>query len=108
MRFLPDEHFSPGIAQQLRRRGIDAVCASERDMLSRADPLYLELARAEGRVFVSCDADFLQLNSAGHPHHGIIRWSAGTANIGLIVRWLVLVHEVYNDDELVGRIEYLP
>jgi predicted nuclease of predicted toxin-antitoxin system len=108
MRFLLDEHFSPGIAQQLRRRGIDAVCASERGMLESSDRPYLELGLAEQRVVVTCDADFLRLNASGQQHFGVICWSAGTANIGLIVRWLVLAHEVYNEDELAGRVEYLP
>jgi predicted nuclease of predicted toxin-antitoxin system len=108
MKFLLDEHFSPGIADQLRRRGIDAVCATERGLLHFADPPYLEVGLTERRVVVTCDADLLRLNATGLKHFGIIRWGGGTENFGLIVRWLVLAHEVYADDELVNKVEYLP
>ena len=78
MKLLLDEHYPPGIAVELRRRGHDVVAAPERPELrglSDAD-LFARMA-SEGRAILTEDAsDFLPLVSSaavrGTDHFGVV------------------------------------
>jgi len=78
VRLLLDEHFSPEIARQLRRRGHDVVAA--RDLVpgpGRSDAALFARAAAERRAIVTEDvADFWELHRAavttGRRHMGLI------------------------------------
>ena len=54
-----DENLSPKIAEQLRQRGIDAVCVRDLDQLGDTDVNHLERATDMGRTLVTTDVDFL-------------------------------------------------
>jgi len=88
--------WSPAIAEQLRRRGRDAIAALQRDDLrGLSDEALLEHATAEHRVLVTRDVgDFselaLRLRADDRDHHGIIlvpphRFSASRAGSGALV-----------------------
>ena len=64
IRFHFDEHMDPDIAAALRRHGIDATTTIEAGLRTASDDSQLEYARAQRRVIVTDDADFLRL--AGH------------------------------------------
>jgi nucleoside-diphosphate-sugar epimerase len=78
VRLVLDEHFSPEIARQLRRRGHDVVAA--RDLLAGADRSDAELLRRAteaGRTVVTADlSDFIELHRSavvsGRSHAGIV------------------------------------
>lgn len=78
MRLLLDVHHSPRAADQLRRRGVDTVAASDDRGLARlADRGLLEWATTVGRAVVTEDvADFTDLSRewvrARRDHAGIV------------------------------------
>ena len=77
MRLLLDEHVSPAIAEELRRRGCDVVAAAEVGLHGQPDATLLSLATTEGRAVVTANyADFRGLHelrlSRGEHHVGIV------------------------------------
>ena len=78
MRLLLDEHYSPRIAEQLRRRGHDVVAARERpELRGLSDEVLFALMASEGRAILTEDAsDFLPIVRAatvrGTDHFGVM------------------------------------
>ncbi|MEO6060246.1 MAG: DUF5615 family PIN-like protein [Candidatus Limnocylindria bacterium] len=78
MRLLLDEHYSPRIAIELRRRGHDVVAARERPELhGLPDPALFALMVAERRAILTENAaDFVPLVRAaavrGTDHFGVV------------------------------------
>lgn len=78
MRLLVDEMYPPRLADQLRRRGVDAVAISERtDWRSLADAEVFALAQEERRAIVTENiSDFIGLATAAEQrrtrHHGLV------------------------------------
>jgi hypothetical protein len=106
-RFFLDENLPVAVADQLRRRGIEAVTVRDLGMLGRSDIDHLALARQMGYVLCTHDADYLELALAGEAHAGIVFGQQDKHGVGSWVRFLELVFSVYSDEEMVGRIEYL-
>ena len=75
---LLDEHYSPRIAEQLRRRGHDVVAARERaELRGLSDEVLFALMASEGRAILTEDAsDFLPIVRAatvrGTDHFGVM------------------------------------
>jgi predicted nuclease of predicted toxin-antitoxin system len=107
IRFHLDEHMDPDIAIALRRAGIDSTTAADQGLLGADDRVHLDQARAQGRVVVTDDADFLMLASSTTDHPGIVFCRRTRHSIGDIIRFLILVHGVCDAEEMVGRVEYL-
>lgn len=78
MRLLLDEHYSPKIAQELRRRGHDVESVKERDDLRGLGDVELwNRSRAEGKALMTENvADFMpfvrEAAAAGEAHPGIV------------------------------------
>ena len=78
MKLLLDVHYSPAIAEQLRKRGHDVVAAAGDDVLRRlSDHELLATAVAEQRALLTNDAaDFVplvqQAAEAGDRHYGLV------------------------------------
>jgi hypothetical protein len=78
VRLLLDEHYSPKIAAELRKRGHDVVSATERDDLrGLGDRELWSLASAEGRALMTENvADFMPLvreaAAGGSRHFGVV------------------------------------
>ena len=53
------------------------------------------------------DADFLQLHAEGVPHAGIVYCQVQSRSLSEMVRRLVLIHQVFSDEDLKNRVEYL-
>jgi Domain of unknown function (DUF5615) len=68
---------------------------------------HLAYCFAEGRVLFTQDEDFLRLHAAGFPHAGIAYCHQEARSVGEIIRGLQLIWEVYDPEEMTGRIEYL-
>lgn len=107
IRFHLDENGHPAIANDLRRRGIDTTTTPEAGLIRAPDEAQAAYALAEGRVIFTQDRDFLRLHAAGTSHAGIACCEMGTLGIGAILRGLVLIWEIYDPGEMVGRVEYL-
>jgi hypothetical protein len=78
VRLLLDEHYSPKIAAELRKRRHDVVSATEReDLRGLADRELWNLASAERRAFITENvADFMPLvreaAAGGERHFGVV------------------------------------
>jgi hypothetical protein len=89
LRLLLDEHFNYAIAEELRRRGIDAVAIQQErpELEGQEDEVLLRAAAAERRVVVT---------------------KRTHAGIGLIVRAVTDFVEGTRDDDLLDSCLYLP
>lgn len=106
IRYYTDEHVALAVIRGLRQRGIDVLSVPQAGMRGASDEDHLTLARKQRRVAFTQDTDFLRLATAGRNHAGIVYASQRTA-IGEIIRGLVLIHQVLEAEEMVGRVEYL-
>jgi predicted nuclease of predicted toxin-antitoxin system len=107
IRFHLDENCSKAIAGGLRRRGIDVTTTPEAGLMGAMDEQQAAYGLAEGRVLFTQDQDFLRIDAAGVPHAGIAYCAKDTKPIGELIQSLVLVWEVYEPEEMAGRVEYL-
>lgn len=107
IRFHLDEHIDPDIARPLRSHGIDVTTTVESDLRTASDFEQLESARSQRRVLVTQDADFLRLAAQSTNHPGIAYCRQNKRTLGEIVRMLILVYELLEPGEVIGRVEYL-
>jgi predicted nuclease of predicted toxin-antitoxin system len=107
IRFQFDEHVPHAVAEALRRRGIDVVTAGEAGLRGTPDAELLAHSHAAGRVLVTHDSDFLRLHREQHQHAGIAYCEQGARSIGQLVAGLVLIYEILEPGEMVGRVEFL-
>jgi predicted nuclease of predicted toxin-antitoxin system len=106
IRFYVDEHVPRAVVRGLRQRGIDILSVSEAGLLGASDEEHLRIANAEGRVVVTQDSDFLRLHALGLPHVGIV-YVPNNMSIGEMIRELMLIYQVLEVEDMLGRIEYL-
>lgn len=95
------------IAEALRSRGIDVLTAAEAGMLGKPDADLLERSFTEGRVVVTQDRDFPRLHHARQRHAGIAYSQRGTRTIGEIIEALLLIHDVLDSADMIGKIEFI-
>src|SRR5687768_4184273 len=107
IRYHLDEQMDPDIAVALRRSGIDVTTAGELGLLGVDDETHFERACAEGRVVVTDDIDFLVLAHGHATRPGVVFCRRLQHTMGEIIRFLILVHGVYEPSEMVGRVEYV-
>lgn len=107
IRYYLDENLPVAVADQLQRRGIDAVTVRDLGLLGRSDIDHLALARSSGRVLCTHDADYLELAREEETHGGIVFGQQQIHGVGSWVNFLELVYNVYSAEEMAGRIEYL-
>jgi len=107
VRFHLDEHIPTAVAAGLRRRNIDVTTAVQEDLLGKDDISQLAFAAKSGRVLVTQDADFLRLHAQGGAHAGIAYSRQGSISIGLMLRRLVLIHDLLSPADMVGKVEFL-
>ena len=80
----------------------------EAGLLEGSDEQQDAFAFAEGRVIFTQDEDFLVCGTLpGRAHAGIAYCKKDTCSIGEIIRGLVLIWEVYDQEEMQNRVEYL-
>lgn len=90
-----------------RRAGIEVVTTAEAGLLGASDVQQLAAALAATRVIVTFDADYLSLHERGLSHAGIAYSPGGGQAIGPIVAHLILMHEVFEVEDMMGRVEYI-
>jgi hypothetical protein len=107
IRFFLDENIPIAVAEQLQRRGIDAVTVRDLGLLGESDRDHMRRASEMGRVFCTHDADIIELAVAGIEHAGVVFGQQHKHSIGDWVRFLELITAVYEPQEMENRIEYL-
>jgi hypothetical protein len=107
IRFHLDESCDPKVALGLRQQGIDVTTAPQAALLRAQDQGHVDYALASGRMIITLDQDFLRMNAEGIAHAGVAYCKQGTRTIREIIDGLVLIWEVYEPEELVGRVEFL-
>jgi hypothetical protein len=107
IRFHLDENGSRAIAGGLRRRGIEVTTTPEAGLMGASDEQQAAYGLAEGRVLFTQDQDFLRLDAEGVSHAGIAYCVKESKSIGELIQGLVLIWEVYEPEEMAGRVEYL-
>ncbi len=107
IRFHLDECCDPAIAAGLRRRGVDVTTSQEAGLLEAEDEEQAAYGLAENRVVFTHDPDFLRLQAAGVQHAGIVFRAKDTLSLGETIKRLVLIWEIYEPQEMTGRVEFL-
>lgn len=110
MKLVLDEHLSPTIAEELRRRGHDVVAAAQVGLRQQPDAAVWAWAVAQGRAVVTANyGDFRALHqlylSRGERRAGIVlvprRFSLAEAGFGRLIGALErLLKEHSRDDAL--------
>ncbi|MCB9077995.1 MAG: DUF5615 family PIN-like protein [Anaerolineaceae bacterium] len=107
IRFYLDENVPIAISVQLKRRHIDAVTVRDLGVLGDSDVNHLRRATEMGYVLCTHDVDYIELAATGTAHTGIVFGQQHRHNIGDWVRFLELLHTLYESDEMRNRIEYV-
>jgi predicted nuclease of predicted toxin-antitoxin system len=107
IRYQLDEHCPAALAKALRRRGIDVTTTPDAGLIEATDDEQVEFALREGRAIFTQDEDFLAIHAKGVRHAGIVYCHPESRSLRQIIRGLVLIWDVYESDEMIGRLEYL-
>jgi len=107
IKFHLDENVRNAISQGLRRRGIDVTTTPEQSLIGISDKAQLEFATSRQRVIFTQDTDFLRMNQTNINHCGIVYCSQGTKSIGEIIRGLILIWELLEPADMLGKVEFL-
>lgn len=106
LRLYIDENIIPELAEQLAKRGIDAVSVRQLGLLGDTDENHLRRAAELGRVLVTNDQDFLVMVANDFPHCGVI-FGTQQYPIGFWVRELEWICSVLSSDEMVNKVEFI-
>ena len=106
IKFYTDEHVGRAVVRGLRQRGADVLTVPEAGLLGASDEEHLERARAEGRILLTQDDDFLRLHATGIEHAGIAYAHQGTS-VGEIIRGAMLIQQLLEAEDMRGHVEYL-
>jgi Domain of unknown function (DUF5615) len=107
LRFHLDEHIDPAIANGLRRRGIDVTTVEGAGLRGASDVEHVAFARAQARVIVTQDQDFLRIHNEGVPHAGIAFSQHGLRSIGQLLRSLILINDCLQPEDMMNHVEFL-
>lgn len=92
----------PDIAAALRRQGIDATTTVEAGLRTLDDPFQLEFVRRERRVLVTDDMRLVSQLSGTMEHPGVVCCHRAAHTIGDVIRYLVLMNQVYDAADMGG------
>jgi predicted nuclease of predicted toxin-antitoxin system len=106
IQFHLDQHVSNAIARGLRIRGVDVTTTSEAGLQDASDARQLAYLLASGRVIFTQDDDFLRIHQSGTAHPGIVFSKHGTRTIGEVIRFLQLMNDCLEPENMWCRIEY--
>ena len=104
---LCDEHIPYAVIEGLQRQGIDAVSVQQMGLAATDDALIMAAARQQGRVIYTGDDDYLNLNSSGVQHLGILYHHPRKYSIGEAIDAIALAYHALAMDEMRNRVEYL-
>lgn len=107
IRYYLDENLPIVVAAQLKRRSIYAVTVRDLGLLGDSDINHLHRATEMNFVLCTYDSDYVELAASGIKHSGIVFGQQHRHGIGDWVRFLELVHTVYDFTDMYNRIEYI-
>ena len=107
IRYHLDESVNHAVALGLRRRGVDVSTATDAGLLGADDETQLSFARANGRVAVTHDDDFLRLAASGVHHGGIAYCHQRNRTIGQIIHALVRLWRTESAEDMQQQVIYL-
>ena len=108
LRYYLDELMPVAISEQLNRRGIDTITVRDLRLRGYPDAHHLQLAHELGRVLCTLDDDYFGLIKNGAAHSGIVFGTRkDRREIGIWVRFLEWMHQMYKRDDMRNRVEYL-
>lgn len=107
-----DVHVRAAIAEGLRLRGVDVLTAQEDGAATMEDPDLLDRAGELGRVIFTQDQDFLReahsRQETGDFFAGVVYGHQLHLTIGQCVTDLEAIAKVYDPEDMVNNVEYLP
>ncbi len=110
-RLYADEHIPLAVVSALNRQGHDVVRALQVFGEGVQDTIHFQRARADRRVLLTQDADFLRLSaqllSEGGHHSGIVYWPQSTYSIGEVIRRLIRFLETTSEDSRQDLVRFL-
>ena len=107
LRFYLDENMDPEIAEQLRRRGIDAMSARDASLLRVSDGVQLRYAAAHGRAICTKDSDFADPANWLAEHDGIAYFPDSSVSIGYAVNALLDLYRNETAENMKNSLRYL-
>ena len=107
-----DVHVRREVAEGLRRRGVDVLTAQDDNAAELDDPELLDRATDLGRVLFSQDEDLLteaaSRQRSGNHFASVVYARQLGITIGQCIDELELIAGVYEPDEMLDRLIYLP
>lgn len=107
-----DVHVPFAITSGLRLRGIDVLTAQEDGTTRLSDSKLLDRAAALGRIIFTRDADFLREATLRQQRRanfcGVVYAHQLDVSIGQCVTDLELITKVYEPEDILNRVEFLP
>lgn len=107
-----DEHIPKAITLGLRQRGVDVLTVQDDGFTNTPDPIILDHATQLKRVMFSQDDDFLKeahkRQSEGIYFSGVIYVHQYNISIGDCVRDLELIAKIYEPEDCINRVQYIP
>ena len=104
--FHLDENVDHAIAHGLRLRSVDVTTATDADLIGAPDADHVAFALRENRVVFTQDQDFLRHHASGSEHAGIVYSQQGVRTVGEIVRFLHLLNDCLDPQEMRGQVEF--
>ena len=77
------------------------------DRLGEDDLPLLIYAREQDYVICTFDSDYIDMAKLGVQHNGIVFVPNRRCEMGVMTRFLLLLYEVYDADDMKNRVEYL-
>ena len=107
LRFYLDENMDPEIAEQLRRRGIDALAARDVSLLRVSDDVQLNYAATHGRVLCTKDSGFADPANWDVEHDGVIFFPDSKVSIGYAVNALQNLHRNETPENMKNSLRFM-
>ncbi len=87
-------------------RGVDVTTTSEAGLQDAPDEEQLAYLLQTERVIFTHDDDFLRIHRSGVEHPGIVFSKQGARSIGEVIRFLKLMNDCLEAQDMRRRVEY--
>ncbi len=107
MKFMLDQNYEVAVQTGLKALGYDVIRPFDVGLSAASDDVILDFAKAENRVLLTHDQDFLRMHAQRMSHTGIVFSKQNHYKVGEIIQFLLLMDACYSADEMKNRLEYL-